>query len=119
MFGVAICEDTWFKGPPISTMARMGAGLIFNINASPYHMGKIYDRERIVRTRIRENRVWVAYTNLVGGQDELVFDGQSFVMDRSGNIAASSRAFEEDLLILDIAEKDLVKRGHRTSKAHP
>lgn len=111
LFGVAICEDTWFKGPPISTMARMGASLIFNINASPYHMGKIYDRERIVKTRIRENRVWVAYTNLVGGQDELVFDGQSFVMDRSGNIRASSGAFEEDLLIFDIAEKDLVKRS--------
>ncbi|MBP1747898.1 MAG: synthetase [Deltaproteobacteria bacterium] len=109
VFGIAICEDTWFKGPPIATMARMGAGLIFNINASPYHMGKIYDRERIVRSRIRESRVWVAYTNLVGGQDELVFDGQSFVMDRSGNIAASSKAFEEDLLILDIAEENLVK----------
>ncbi len=110
LFGIAICEDTWFKGPPTSTMARMGAALIFNINASPYHMGKIYDRERIVKTRIRENRVWVAYTNLVGGQDELVFDGQSFIMDRSGNIRASSRAFEEDLLMFDIAEKDLAKR---------
>ena len=61
--------------------------------------------------RVRENRVWVAYTNLVGGQDELVFDGQSFVMDRSGNVAAGSRAFEEDLLILDIAEDNLVKRS--------
>lgn len=110
MFGVSICEDTWFKGPPISAMARMGAGLIFNINASPYHMGKIYEREDIVRNRARENRVWIAYTNLVGGQDELVFDGQSFVMDRSGNVAASSEAFEEDLLIFDIAEKDLVKK---------
>ncbi len=111
VFGVAICEDTWFKGPPISEMARMGAGLIFNINASPYHRGKIYDREDIVRKRIRENHVWVAYANLVGGQDELVFDGQSFVMDRSGTIAASCRAFEEDLLIMDIDEKALVKRS--------
>jgi NAD+ synthase (glutamine-hydrolysing) len=110
VFGVAICEDTWFKGSPISTMARMGAGLIFNINASPYHMGKIYDREDIVRKRVRENHVWIAYTNLVGGQDELVFDGQSFVMDRSGNVAASCRAFEEDLLVLDIDENALMKK---------
>lgn len=110
VFGVAICEDTWFKGPPISEMARMGAGLIFNINASPYHMGKIYDREDIVRKRIRENHVWIAYTNLVGGQDEIVFDGQSFVMNRSGAIAASCRAFEEELLILDIDEKILAKK---------
>lgn len=111
VFGVAICEDTWFKGPPISCMARMGAGLIFNINASPYHMGKIYDREDIVRKRIRENRTWIAYANLVGGQDELVFDGQSFVMDRAGNVVASSPAFEEDLLILDIDEKALMKKA--------
>lgn len=110
MFGIAVCEDTWFKGPPISAMARMGAGLIFNINASPYHMGKIYEREDIMRSRTRDNRVWMAYTNLVGGQDELVFDGQSFVMDRSGKVVASSKAFEEDLLIYDIAEKDLEKR---------
>jgi NAD+ synthase (glutamine-hydrolysing) len=108
-FGVAICEDTWFKGPPISAMAMTGAGLIFNINASPYHMGKIYDREDIVRKRIRENHVFIAYTNLVGGQDELVFDGQSFVMDRSGSVIASSPAFEEDLLVVDIDQSELAK----------
>ncbi len=118
IFGIAICEDMWCKSTPISTMARMGAGLIFNVNASPYHMGKIYDRERIVRSRIRENRVWVAYTNLVGGQDELIFDGQSFVMDRSGTIRAGSRAFEEDLLVLDIAEDDLIKRSSGINSAY-
>lgn len=118
IFGIAICEDMWCKSTPISTMARMGAGLIFNVNASPYHMGKIYDRERIVRSRIRENRVWVAYANLVGGQDELIFDGQSFVMDRSGTIRAGSRAFEEDLLVLDIAEDDLIKRSSGMDSAY-
>jgi len=116
-FGVAICEDAWFKGPPISAMALMGAGLIFNINASPYHMGKIYDREDIVRKRIRENHVFIAYTNLVGGQDELVFDGQSFVMDRSGSVIASSPAFEEDLLVVDIDQSELAKRPSGTRGA--
>lgn len=110
LFGIGICEDVWFKEGPLSAMARLGAGLIFNINASPYHAGKIYLREDVVRCRVRENRVWVAHTNLVGGQDELVFDGQSFLMDKSGNVTACAKAFQEDLLVVDIPEKELVKK---------
>ncbi|MDD3844823.1 MAG: NAD+ synthase [Syntrophorhabdaceae bacterium] len=114
LFGVGICEDMWFKEGPVAAMARSGAGLIFNINASPYHMGKIYVREDAVRSRVRENRVWVAYVNLVGGQDELVFDGQSFIMDRSGNVVAAAGAFREDLLVIDIPEEELAKKGSAT-----
>ncbi|OPY01561.1 MAG: Glutamine-dependent NAD(+) synthetase [Syntrophorhabdus sp. PtaB.Bin047] len=110
LFGIGICEDMWFKEGPIRAMARAGARLIFNINASPYHTGKIYVREDVVRRRIREDRVWVAYSNLVGGQDELVFDGQSFVMDRSGTVVASAGAFREDLLVVDIPEKELARK---------
>lgn len=114
LFGIGICEDLWFKEGPVSAMARSGAGLIFNINASPYYAGKIYAREEVVRSRIRENRVWVAYTNLVGGQDELVFDGQSFIMDKSGNVAASAKEFREDLLVVDIPKKELMKKTSGT-----
>ncbi len=116
LFGVGICEDVWFKEGPLSAMARLGAGLIFNINASPYHAGKIYVREDVVRSRVRENRVWVAHTNLVGGQDELVFDGQSFLMDKSGNVTACAKAFQEDLLVVDIPEKELVKKTPATGE---
>lgn len=110
IFGIAICEDIWCKNGPISAMARSGAGLIFNINASPYHAGKIYLRQEVARSRIKEHRVWLAYTNLVGGQDELVFDGQSFVMDGKGNVVNCADAFREDLLTVDIPVGPLVKR---------
>ncbi len=115
LFGIGICEDVWFREGPIHAMAGAGARLIFNINASPYHTGKIYVREDVVRTRAREDRVWVAYINLVGGQDELVFDGQSFVMDRSGTVVASAAAFREDLLVADIPEKELLRKPRATS----
>jgi len=117
LFGIGICEDMWFREGPIHAMARAGARLIFNINASPYHTGKIYVREDVVRTRTREDRVWVAYINLVGGQDELVFDGQSFVMDRSGCVVASAAAFREDLLVVDIPEKELARKTRATGGA--
>ncbi|HNT42971.1 MAG TPA: NAD+ synthase, partial [Syntrophorhabdaceae bacterium] len=117
LFGVVICEDMWFREGPIHVMAQAGAGLIFNINASPYHAGKIYVREDVVRSRTREDRVWVAYGNLVGGQDELVFDGQSFVMDRSGTVVAAAGAFREDLLVVDIPEKELLRKARPVSAA--
>jgi len=110
VFGIGICEDIWCRNGPISAMASSGAGLIFNINASPYHAGKISMREEVARSRIKEHRVWLAYTNLVGGQDELVFDGQSFVMDKKGSVVARAEAFKEDLLTVDIPARSLVKR---------
>jgi NAD+ synthase (glutamine-hydrolysing) len=101
-FGVTICEDIWLPGGPTAAQARYGARFICNINASPYHMGKIRLREDILRAQARDNNVIMSYTNLVGGQDELVFDGQSMVIDKDGTLLARAEAFKEDLLIVDI-----------------
>lgn len=102
IFGVNICEDIWHACGPINEQAKRGAKLILNINASPYHVGKIKERERIIRTQAKETGAFIAYTNLVGGQDELVFDGQSLIADSSGRVIARAEAFKEDLLITDL-----------------
>ena len=115
-FGISICEDIWHKGGPTKIMAESGAGLIFNINASPYHAGKIILREEAVRDKVREGNFFICYANLIGGQDELVFDGQSFVMDKRGNIIGRAEAFKEDLLMIDIPVSEL-RRG--TKKKSP
>lgn len=98
--GITICEDAWSPGP-MQRSADAGAELIVNINASPYHIDKGRDRERVMAERIRECKVPVVYVNLVGGQDELVFDGDSFVMDRDAKVTQRGVAFEEDLYAVD------------------
>ena len=108
--GVSVCEDIWHKEGPSRLLAANGAGLIFNINASPYHAGKIVLREKAVKERIEENHAYVCYVNLVGGQDEMVFDGQSFIMDKKGHVIARGEAFKEDLLIVDIPVSELRRR---------
>jgi NAD+ synthase (glutamine-hydrolysing) len=100
--GVNICEDIWHKEGPTKQQALQGAKLIININASPFHMGKTREREDMIRQQAVSNRIFIAYTNLVGGQDELVFDGQSMVVDSRGNIIGKARAFKEDLLLADL-----------------
>jgi NAD+ synthase (glutamine-hydrolysing) len=117
IFGISICEDIWHREGPTGVMARAGASLICNINASPYHAGKIHVRADISRDRIRENNVFISYANMVGGQDELVFDGQSFVMDKKGRIMAQADAFREDLLVLDIPLKKLRRKTKGSSQA--
>ena len=102
IFGVNICEDIWHEEGPTRMQVLHGAQLILNINASPYHAGKIRQREEVVKTRAKENHVPIVYANLVGGQDELVFDGQSLVVDEKGTITARAEAFKEDLLVVDI-----------------
>jgi len=102
IFGVSICEDIWHDTGPIKIQAKQKASLIFNINASPYHMEKIKEREKIVKDMAEENNVYIVYTNLVGGQDELVFDGQSFIVEPGGKIVSRADAFKEQLLIHDI-----------------
>jgi NAD+ synthase (glutamine-hydrolysing) len=102
IFGVNICEDIWHIDGPIRKQALFGAKLILNINASPYYTGRIKDREKIIKHQAKDNQIFIAYTNLVGGQDELVFDGQSMVVDTSGNIISRAEAFKEDLLIADL-----------------
>ncbi len=112
IFGVSICEDIWQDNEPIQQQSRKGASLIININASPYHMGKIKLREKIVIRAAKKNGTVVVYTNLVGGQDELVFDGQSFVVSPEGKIISRAPAFEENLMIadIDVASKDFETR---------
>jgi NAD+ synthase (glutamine-hydrolysing) len=102
-FGVNICEDIWYPGGPTRAQAFLGgAHLIINISASPYHAGKGAHRERMLATRAADNIAIVAFCNLVGGQDELVFDGQSLIFDAQGNLLARGRAFEEDLVVVDL-----------------
>jgi NAD+ synthase (glutamine-hydrolysing) len=102
-FGVNICEDIWYPGGPTRAQAFLGgAQLIINISASPYHAGKGAHRERMLATRAADNIAIVAFCNLIGGQDELVFDGQSLVFDAQGNLLARGRAFEEDLVVVDL-----------------
>jgi len=101
--GVNICEDIWYPdGPTIVQTLGGGAELIINISASPYHAGKWTTREKMLSTRARDNAVIVAYNNLVGGQDELIFDGMSMIMDQEGEILARGKQFEEDLLLADL-----------------
>jgi len=104
--GVNICEDIWFSEGPTRSLALAGAEVIININASPYHKGKGKERLKMLAERARESNVIVSYTNAVGGQDELVFDGQSMVIDGKGRLLVSGRQFEEDLLITDLNVPD-------------
>ncbi len=101
-FGVTICEDMWRMDGPIRQEAEMGAELVFNISASPYHCGKTDEREDLAMKHCTERGISVCYTNLVGGQDELLFDGSSFLADRSGKISARAGAFTERLLFADL-----------------
>lgn len=102
IFGVNICEDIWNPQGPTKSQANAGAKLILNINASPYHAGKIKERQLIIANQAVNNNVFVVYANLVGGQDELVFDGQSMIVNNKGKILSRAKAFSEDLLIQDL-----------------
>ena len=100
--GINICEDIWEEAGPTTTQAYSGAEVIVNISASPYHFGKGNVREKLVATRATDNMAIVAFTNLVGGQDELVFDGNSLIFDERGQLIARGKQFEEDLIITDL-----------------
>ncbi|OPY64845.1 MAG: Glutamine-dependent NAD(+) synthetase [Syntrophorhabdus sp. PtaU1.Bin050] len=116
IFGVNICEDIWFSEGPTAMQALAGATLILNMNASPYHAGKIKVREEIVSKQATTHGIVVSYTNLVGGQDELVFDGQSMVVDDTGRVIGRALAFKEDMLVVDIPREILAKRQLRGPK---
>ncbi len=104
VIGVNICEDIWYPGGPADHQALVGgAHVIVNISASPYHAGKIGARDRMIATRAADNDAIVALVNLVGGQDELVFDGGSVIYDEAGQIRARGRQFEEDLVVTDVS----------------
>ena len=99
---VTICEDAWSPSGPIITQAGGGAELVVNINGSPYYAGRLRERETMLSTRAADASVPIAYVNLVGGQDELVFDGGSLVFDEQGRLVARARQFTEDLLVVDL-----------------
>src|SRR3972149_1818368 len=99
---VTVCEDVWAPGGPPQAAARAGALLLININASPYHAGKWRQREEMLRTRARDYAATIAYVNLVGGQDELVFDGMSLVVDHLGTVVARGPQFQEGLVYCDV-----------------
>jgi NAD+ synthase (glutamine-hydrolysing) len=100
--GLTVCEDIWQPGPPLSDEALAGARLIVNISASPYHAGKGVARERMIAQRAKDDLAAVAFCALVGGQDELVFDGDSLVVDHAGTVIARAPQFEEALLVVDV-----------------
>lgn len=100
--GLTICEDVW-EGWPMDEVAKAGARFVVNINASPFHLNKYQQRVETVARAARRNRAPILYLNLVGGQDELVFDGDSFVVNAEGEITHRARAFEEELLAVDIS----------------
>lgn len=101
-FGVNICEDIWYSEGPTRMQALSGAEVIININASPFRIGKGKSRENMLSTRSSDSIAIVAYLNTVGGQDELVFDGDSLILDQNGNVIARGKQFREDLIIADL-----------------
>jgi NAD+ synthase (glutamine-hydrolysing) len=114
--GITVCEDLWVAGAPATSEAITGASLIVNISASPYHAGKGLERERLFAQRAKETGAHVAFCAMVGGQDELVFDGQSFVLDQEGQTLARASQFTEDLLVCDLfaGEDEQTSRPLRT-----
>ncbi|MBN2168296.1 MAG: NAD+ synthase [Actinobacteria bacterium] len=109
-FGISICEDIWVKRGPADEQADKGAGILVNLSASPYHAGKNIQRADILSGKAIETGVFVAYCNLVGGQDELIFDGGSMVFSPDGMLIARAKQFEEDLLIIDMPLEKKPKR---------
>src|SRR6476660_7924691 len=99
---VPICEEAWSSSGAIAHQAAGGADLVVNLNASPYYAGRLHERETMLATRAADASVPVVYANLVGGQDELVFDGGSLAFDAQSFIVARAKQFQEDLLILDL-----------------
>src|SRR5918911_1088187 len=110
LIGVTVCEDMWQPGPPATDLALGGAELLVNISASPFHLLRDREREEMFRTRARDNSVYVAFCNTVGGQDELIFDGHSFVLDDEGTLLARAPGFEEALLLVDVDPSAVVAR---------
>ncbi|WP_055450489.1 NAD+ synthase [Thiomonas bhubaneswarensis] len=109
-FGINICEDAWFPHAPRKARAA-GAQVLLVLNASPYHRGKTAEREQVMRQRCLENGMALVASQMVGGQDEIVFDGASFVLDRSGDLVARAPQFTEDLLMVDVAGGEVLRQA--------
>ncbi|HEX2086636.1 MAG TPA: NAD+ synthase [Solirubrobacteraceae bacterium] len=117
LVGLTVCEDVWQPGPPASLEALAGAQLIVNISASPYEHGKPRRREQMIVQRARDYVSAMAFCALVGGQDELVFDGHSFVCDHDGVVLARAAGFAEDLLVCDV-DPSATRRGRLRDTRH-
>jgi NAD+ synthase (glutamine-hydrolysing) len=113
--GLTVCEDLWEEGPPAASEVGEGASLIANPSGSPYHRGKGREREAMFAARARGYGTHLAFCNLVGGQDELVFDGHSFVVDPSGEVIARAAQFEEELLICELPSGAPARRAEPLS----
>jgi NAD+ synthase (glutamine-hydrolysing) len=113
LVGPTVCEDMWQPGPPATDLALAGAELLVNISASPFYVGRDREREEMFVTRARDNSCFVAFCNTVGGQDELIFDGHSVVLDDEGTVIARAPGFEESLLLADIEPKEVIGRRLR------
>jgi NAD+ synthase (glutamine-hydrolysing) len=100
--GITICEDMWYEAGPAIVQAYAGATVLINIGASPYHAGKGLFRERMLATRASDSLAIVVHNNLVGGQDELVFDGNSLIINERGAVIARGKQFEEDFIVVDL-----------------
>ncbi len=101
-FGLGVCEDIWVEHGPYEEEVKQGAEIILNINASPYHVGKIKEREELLRRRAKRAKAFFVYVNLVGGQDELVFDGGSMIFDPQGKLIAACDQFREEMLVVEL-----------------
>src|SRR3954471_18278659 len=110
LVGVTVCEDMWQPGPPATDLALAGAELLVNISASPFYVGREHEREEMFVTRARDNSCFIAFCNTVGGQDELIFDGHSAVIDDEGTVLARAPGFEEALLVVDVEPKEVLGR---------
>jgi len=129
VIGVNICEDIWYSGGPVEEQViRGGAEVVINVSASPYHAGKAQQRKRMLCTRAADNLVVVCYVNLVGGQDEVVYDGSSLIIDQQGQVLAEGERFREDLLVADVNLDDvfnarlhnpLLRKGRALDEGEP
>nr|MDA8044025.1 NAD+ synthase [Actinomycetota bacterium] len=108
--GISVCEDAWSPSGPIAAQAAAGAELVININASPFSVGRVGERERMLATRAADASCGLIYLNCVGGQDELVFDGASLVFDAAGRLVASLPQFEEAFAIFDIEVRPVFRK---------
>src|SRR4051794_22267261 len=111
---LTVCEDAWSATGPVATQAAAGAEVVVNINASPYFAGRVHERAAMLADRAVLAETPIVYVNLVGGQDELVFDGASMVIGADGTVLARAKAFEEDLLVVDV---DVRRAHHRRPPA--
>ena len=106
--GINICEDIWVDNGPTEVQAELGADFVVNISDSPFYAGKSKVRRELITRRAKENRIAIVYVNLVGGQDDVVFDGRSYVFNKEGTLIAEGKQFEEDLVIADLDSAEII-----------